>query len=161
MNSTKCVVTSARGGADVAGEGVQIGLLTLLDGVRTHLRPPHGGSSGWSGIIDTSRILFVCGGAFVGLEEAARQALALGTGARALRWIIERSLDDVDYRPVELAEQGVHRILIDGAPRDAPPTGNRSAHRRSPPIPPGPPLPCRRSVNVRRTPWLQGDLAQW
>ncbi len=58
------------GGRDISGEGVQNSLLTLLDGrvcdaVDSVSIPP----------VDTSRILFVCAGAFAGLEEIVAHRL--------------------------------------------------------------------------------------
>ena len=61
------------GERDVSGEGVQNGLLTLLDGRRVLLRERNGEPIG---AIDTSQLLFVCMGAFVGLPELVRKRLA-------------------------------------------------------------------------------------
>ncbi len=59
------------GGRDVSGEGVQAGLLTLLDGEETTIR--YGGSTA---TIDVSKILFICSGAFVGLADVIRNRLS-------------------------------------------------------------------------------------
>ena len=59
-------------GPDVSGEGVQQALLSVLDG--RVVQTSTGGSSDYVlGEVDTSSILFVCAGAFVGLDEQARQ----------------------------------------------------------------------------------------
>ena len=58
---------------DVSGEGVQNGLLTLLDGRRVTLRERNGEPMGE---MDTSQLLFVCLGAFVDLPALVRKRLA-------------------------------------------------------------------------------------
>ena len=69
-------------GRDVSGEGVQNGLLTLLDGRPVRLRYRDREVS-----MDSSRILFLCTGAFAGLTARARfrQHVALPVRARLER----------------------------------------------------------------------------
>lgn len=68
---------------DVSGEGVQQGLLKLIEGTKCNVTPRGAKKYGQQEAtirVDTSNILFICGGAFVGVEQIIERR----TGTRAI-----------------------------------------------------------------------------
>jgi ATP-dependent Clp protease ATP-binding subunit ClpX len=72
---------------DVSGEGVQQGLLKLIEGTKANVTPRGAKKYGQQEAtvqVDTTGILFICGGAFVGLEQIIERRVgrkSMGFGA--------------------------------------------------------------------------------
>ena len=97
---------------DVSGEGVQQALLKILEGTLVHVPVDgaHRHKDGETVELDTSDILFICGGAFVGLDEIVSRRLGRHESGFGASWRVNPIDEHEIYRQVnadDLAEFGL------------------------------------------------------